>query len=53
MTMTGSSAQVKPGMETLEEIKEKDLFFSNLEKKAEGEGMDVDYGKLNEEFGNE
>ena len=44
-----SSAHAQPGMETLDEIKDKEAFFA----KIENETGEVDYGKLNEEFDQE
>ena len=46
------STQPQPGMETLEEIKDKDMFFSQMEKQNEN-GEQIDYGELNREIDNE
>ncbi|CAH1254906.1 CEP162 [Branchiostoma lanceolatum] len=43
---TGSAPGTGPGMDTLEELAEKERFFKDLEGKAQGT---VDYGRLNEE----
>ena len=37
-------------METLEEIKDKDNFFSQIEKENGNGGEDIDYAELNREM---
>lgn len=49
-TVNPSSAQPQAGMETLEEIKDKDLFFSQMEKDKGANAEEIDYGKLNQEI---
>ena len=48
-TVNPSNSQPQLGMETLEEIKDKDRFFSQIEKENEN-GEEIDYAELNREI---
>jgi len=47
---TTSTPHHQAGMETLEELKDKELFFSKLEEENGDNKEEIDYGKLNREL---
>lgn len=49
-TVNPTNSQPQHGMETLEEIKDKDNFFSQIEKENGNGGEDIDYAELNREM---